>query len=696
MRSRSRQLAGLFIIALVLLLTARAESALLVTNSNDSGEGSLRAAVAAATDGEIILFDIPTSDAGFDSSTGRFTITLTSGEIAIDKDLIIAGSPAARIAISGNHASRIFHIRAGRVRISDLTLTNGRVVGSTPREGFDYDAEPARGGAVLNEGALTCTRCSFENNSVKGGDGRETFSRAGTGGDGTGGAIHNQNELSLVACTLAQNSAEGGIGGISGFGTARYRAASGIAAGGAVYNAGGASISLSNCTITNNIAKTSNVTGGNAVNRSHGPADARGGGVANLGSLVATHTTIARNTAAAGLTPEAQPYGYAFGGGLYVETASASVRDSIFALNRIITAQTTTWTGAGPDVNGAVASEGHNLLGRSDGSSGFREDDLQGGTTEETGLDPRLGELGNHGGPTETVPLSQDSPAINAADTAGPTRDQRGFLRNGQPDIGAFEFDALRPAILRNISTRAHIRTGDAAMIGGFIITGSELKTVVIRALGPSLSVAGALEDPRMEVYDGSGQLVGTNDNWTEADTRQQINESGLAPTDAREAALYGAINPGTYTVVVRGKADTTGVGLVEVYDLAESVNSALGNISTRGLVETGDNVMIGGFIVRANEPRKIVVRALGPSLPTPGALPDPALELYDANGATLATNDNWRSEQAAEIEATTLAPSDDAEATVVRTLSAGAYTAVVRGARQTTGIALVEVYALD
>ena len=698
MHFRSRYAVVSSFIASVLLLTGTAEAALVVTNSNDAGQGSLRAAVGAAPAGEIILFDIPSSDPGFDSSTGVFTITLTSGEIVIDKDLTIAGPAAANVAISGNQASRIFRIAAGTVSLADLTLTRGRVVGRTPTqaEGSVYDGEPARGGAILNDGTLTCTRCTFESNSVTGGEGRSETARGGLGGEGTGGAIDNRRELSLVACALTDNSATGGKGGLTGFGITRGYAGGGIAAGGAVYNASGASVRVSNCTLAANSATTpytpprGGIAPGVTTNKAHG------GAIANLGSAALIHSTISNNTATAGERPDGPPGGESFGGGVYAaQGASSSLRDSILAVNRVVGSNSGTST-AGPDVNGTVTSEGHNLLGRSDAASGFRADDLQGGTTEETRLDPKLGPLGNYGGPTKTLPLQDGSPAIDAADTAGPTRDQRGFLRKAQPDIGAFEFGGASPSVLRNISTRAHVRRGDAVIIGGFIITGSQLKTVVIRGIGPSLGIAEALADPAIEVYDGSGALVATNDNWINATTRQQISDSGLAPNHEGESALWGVINPGAYTVAVRGKNDSTGIALVEVYDLDASVNSALANISTRGLVETGDNVMIGGFIVVGDAPRPVVVRALGPSLPTAGALPDPTLELYDRNGVIIAANDNWRSDAQVEIEATTLSPSRDEEAAIVRRLTAGSYTAIVRGANGTSGVALVEVYALD
>ena len=233
-------------------------------------------------------------------------------------------------------------------------------------------------------------------------------------------------------------------------------------------------------------------------------------------------------------------------------------------------------------------------------------------------------------------------------------------------------------------------------MIGGFIITGTQPKTVIVRGIGPSLPVTGALADPVIEVHGSSGELLATNDNWNDSLTRQQVIDSGLAPTNDLESALWGILNPGAYTVVVRGKDNATGIALFEVYDLDQTVDSKLANISTRGFVQTGDNVMIGGLIVLGQGPLKVIVRAIGPSLPVPEALGDPTLELHDGNGALIATNDNWRTDQEAEIIATTIPPSNDLESAIVRDLAPGNYTAIVRGSNNTTGVALVEAYGLN
>jgi len=257
----------------------------------------------------------------------------------------------------------------------------------------------------------------------------------------------------------------------------------------------------------------------------------------------------------------------------------------------------------------------------------------------------------------------------------------------------------FRPSTLGNISTRLRVQTGDNALIGGFIITGTQSKTVIVRGIGPSLPIPGALADPVIAVHGSSGQLLATNDNWNDSLTRQQIIDSGLAPSNDLESALWGVLSPGAFTVVVRGKDNAAGIGLFEVYDLDQAADSKLANVSTRGFVETGDNVLIGGTIITGRIPAKVLLRAIGPSLTNfgvPNALPDPTLELHDGNGALIAVNDNWRTDQEAEIVATGIPPSDNLEAAILRDLLPGSYTAIVRGSSNTTGVALVEAYELN
>lgn len=252
-----------------------------------------------------------------------------------------------------------------------------------------------------------------------------------------------------------------------------------------------------------------------------------------------------------------------------------------------------------------------------------------------------------------------------------------------------------------NVSTRLRVLTGQNAMIGGFIITGNAPKKVIVRAIGPSLGssgVAGFLADPKVQL-NGSAGVINSNDNWK--DTQQvEIQASTIPPSDDRESAVVATLVPGNYTAIVEGKDETTGVALVEVYDLEPGADSKLANISTRGVVGTGTDVMIGGFILgKANGVAKVIVRALGPSLAQAGlsgVLENPTLELRDGNGVLVRANNDWKESQQTEIQSTGIPPQNDLESAVVATLSPGPHTAIVAGSGGTTGIALVEVYHLQ
>ncbi len=266
---------------------------------------------------------------------------------------------------------------------------------------------------------------------------------------------------------------------------------------------------------------------------------------------------------------------------------------------------------------------------------------------------------------------------------------------NRATDAGAAYVFTL-PTDLGNISARLRVETGDNVLIAGFIITGSQTKRVLVRAIGPSLSLTGALADPSLELRDGTGTLIASNDNWMDSSNQQEIIDTTIPPPNDLESAILATLDPGPYTTVMRGVDDTTGIGLVEAYDLDGAAVSELANISARGLVQTDDDVMIAGFILRGPSAREVLVRAIGPSLPGSGNLADPTLELFDQNGMLLASNDNWRDTQEADLIATTIPPTDDAESAILQTLAPAAYTAIVRSQNQTIGIALVEVYNLD
>ncbi|HEY2800603.1 MAG TPA: peptidylprolyl isomerase [Chthoniobacterales bacterium] len=262
------------------------------------------------------------------------------------------------------------------------------------------------------------------------------------------------------------------------------------------------------------------------------------------------------------------------------------------------------------------------------------------------------------------------------------------------------------PVHLANISTRLVVGTRDDALIGGFIVRGAGTKRVAIRALGPSLASAGltnVLADPKLELHDSHGNILASNDNWKDSANEQDIADVGLAPENPNEAVILTSLPASAvgsdYTAIVRGADGNGGTGLVEIYDLGSGPGSSVLNISTRGSVQHGDDVMIGGFIVFGDGSQDVLVRALGPSLTgagVAGALSNPTLTLNDVNGNQIDFNDDWeKSPDADKIRASTIPPTNPKEAAIVQTLAPGNYTAIVRGAGNATGIALVEVYAL-
>jgi plastocyanin len=254
-------------------------------------------------------------------------------------------------------------------------------------------------------------------------------------------------------------------------------------------------------------------------------------------------------------------------------------------------------------------------------------------------------------------------------------------------------------AQLLNVSTRMNVQTGENVLIGGFIVTGSDPKKVILRAIGPSLPLVGALSNPTLELHDGSGTIT-SNDNWMDAPNKQEIIDSTIPPINDLESAIVTTLpaNNSAYTAIVSGVNNTTGIGLVEAYDLDQPADSQLANISTRGFVESRDNVMIGGFILgNGTGTTNVLIRALGPSLAgqVSGVLADPILELHDENGNLVQGNDNWKDTQQIEIEATGIPPTDDLESAIIATLPATPHTAIVSGKDGMTGVALVEVYRL-
>ncbi len=552
------------------------------------------------------------------------------------------------------------------------------------------------GGLVHDHGAslLTLTDCVFTQNTTISGDG------GGLANESGGGTI------TLLHCTVSANTPGYGAGGIrNGSGGTMVITEStisgntlpdptqGAADGAGIANDG--TLTILRSTIANNVNERGN--GGGIVNQGiltvtnstvfGNTTYQDGGGLFTSGQATISNCTFTENTA-----NQTEPNGTASNGGGGVAvfgSAVAALKSSIVAGNHSPTQ---------PDVSGfanSITSTGHNLVGQDpEGTVIANTGDLIGTSPP---IDPRLGTLAHNGGPTQTCALLPDSPAIDAGDPKAPATDQRDYDRQDKaPDIGAFELGATIPRTLANISTRLFVGAGDNVLIGGFIVTGTHAKQVLLRGIGPSLSLDGKLADPSLELHDVSGDVIATNNDWQTNDNAQEIVDTGIPPTDPLESAILKTLAPGAYTAVLRGVNDGTGIALVEAYDLAQTTDSRLANISTRGLVKAGDDVMIGGFIVGGSEAEDVLLRAIGPSLPLGNPLADPVLELHDGNGALLTTNDNWRDTQEAEIEATGIPPTDDLESAIITTLAPGNYTAIVHDTHSRTGVALVEVYGLD
>ena len=272
-----------------------------------------------------------------------------------------------------------------------------------------------------------------------------------------------------------------------------------------------------------------------------------------------------------------------------------------------------------------------------------------------------------------------------------------GGSANTPPITDVFRFP---DALMLNNSTRLRTGSGNDVLIGGFIIAGQMKKKVIVRGLGPSLKIngtpiPGTLPDPVIELHRSDGAIAAANNDWK--DTQQtEIQNSGLAPADDREAAIVASLDPGNYTVVLSGRNNATGIGLVEAYDIDRTSSARLLNLSARGRVQTRDDVMIGGVILAGADYSRVIFRGLGPSIPVTGRLADPTLELHDGNGAVIATNDDWQQSQRAEIQMSGLAPADDREAAIIGNFAPGQYTVILRGKNETTGIGLVEAYKLN
>jgi hypothetical protein len=717
---------------------------LTVTTTADSGTGSLRDTIAGAADGDTIQFD---------PALNGQTITLTSDELVIDRDITLNGPGPNLLTVAKTPSLPpyfgIVHVMPGRIVVIKGLTISGAYYGGVFNDQANLTMEncsvswnfcdcASGAGGITNAGTLTIVDSVVSNNHA----GYTTGNPFGYGG-----GISSSGTLTIIHSTISNNRADIYGGGIIGTGiiTISDSTISGNRAGsdalvfsgigGGIYNR--ATLEISNSTVSGNTASGNDSgSGGGIASGQTGTlaisgstisgnfANQDGGGILNDGPLSISNTTITGNRANRD------------GGGI-INDAAIDIGNTILKAGV---------SGANIfDDGGTVTSHGYNLS--SDNGGGFLT-----GTGDQINTDPILGPLQDNGGPTLTHLPQTGSPALDAGDpnfTPPPVYDQRGYPRvfNGRIDIGSLEVQPTPPpptptptltptptpptptptptatatatptatptatapstatptstptlpVQFGNISTRLKVGTGDNVLIGGFIVTGTQSKKVILRAMGPSLPLSGTLADPVLELRNSSGGLIAFNDNWR-SDQEAEINATGIPPGNDLESAIVATLpaNSSAYTAIVHGANNGIGIGVVEVYDLDRTVDSKLANISTRGFVQTGDDVLIGGLIVLGQNPLGVIVRAMGPSLPLPGTLGDPTLELHDGNGALIAANDNWRSDQEAEIIATGIPPSNDLESAIVRNLAPGNYTAIVRGVNNTTGIAVVEAYALN
>ena len=680
--------------------------------SCDDGTGhcTLRAAIQAANShagDDAIFFGIPITDPGYNTQTGTWTINLPRQLPNISSNIAINGPGAAQLIVKANADSnnpfRVFNVTAtGMVTFSGITVSGGALPLSGAGGGIQNVNEAtvnisdcviggnfalSTGGGVQNSstGILNINGTTFIGNQTVGSGGAIANSsgtitasnclfsgNTGAGAGSQGGAVYNATgKVTVMNSTFSGNSAGKG--------------------GAIMEDQPGGAVTLVNCTFSGN-SSTSN--GGAAISLANG-------------TINLSNCTVAANT-------HLNSPGGGAGGVYCLSPGVVNVKNTLIALN------TATGMTPTPDVQGPFTSQGFNLIGKADGSTGFTGPGDQTGTIASP-LDPKLDPNGlqDNGGPTRTIALLFGSPAIDKA-TAGInpttgmplTTDQRGtrFARTfNDPnlpnaaaggdgtDIGAFE---VQPSVLANVATRLKVETGDNVLFGGFIVTGAQPKKVIVRALGPSLQAPGVLADPTLELYQGN-TLLETNNNWVDSPNKQAIIDSTAQPPNDLESAIVRSLpaNGTIYTAIVRGAGNGTGIGIVEIYDLDSSVNSKLANISTRGLVQTGDNILIAGTIVVGQAAQNVLICALGPSTGVPGNLADPTLELRDGSGTLLEANDNWvDSPNKQAIIDTGAAPTNNLESAIIHTLPANnaIYTALVRGANNGTGVAVVEVFALN
>lgn len=709
--------------------------ALVVTNTSEHDDGTC------SIDDCTLLEALNASNANADVNTISFepgltgaigTAILTPSGLAITNPVTINGPGPRTLGVTGRTSARVFRVLSPNVVISGLGIVNGKVIGGD-------------GGAITNSGNLTLTNCAVVNSVA-------TFTTAGGGG----GGVENALGASLIvnSCTFTQNAAGRTGGGIHNAGTltvtnSTFSQDSAIQGGG-IYSefANNASkVSLLNCTITRCSASDP------------GTATGDGGGglyfVGNSGQYDSGNTLIVGNTAVTNpdLRGNFKSDGHNFIGNVGFSTgwADGTNGDQIGGgtlpvkdpkLDPVLK------NNGGPTDTHALLSDstardnGNDALAPTGDQRGYYRSGVSDiGAFEFNGIAPlpptvttapavnvtgtsaTLNASVNPNGLSTTFQFVSDFASFPVQDAGSGTASVPfGVNITGLTPNTQYHFNALAtsaggttqgveqafttlpapvPSTLANISTRLLVETGDNVLIGGFIITGTQQKKVIIRAIGPSLPFPGRLDNPTLELRNSAGTLLASNDDWMNSSPadKQAIIDSTIPPSNDLESAIVATLpaNGASYTALVRGANNGTGIGVVEAYDLDRSVDSKLANISTRGFVQTGDNVLIAGTIVLGSASQKVIIRAIGPSLPIAGRLENPTLELRDGSGTLLEANDNWvDSPNKQAIIDSTIPPGNDLESAIVRTLSPANYTAIVRGVNDTTGIAVVEVYALN
>jgi len=643
----------------------------------------------------------------FASNSASFTLHVSpfgasGGELIISGTGVTNNSSVLQTFVARNEGQIIF-TNASTAASAHMSIVNG---------GFSISSEDSTGSTIFNNTA-SAAGASIENFDASGFDGdigRTIFNGASTAGHAS---ISNH-----------------GAGGSHGAGGQTIFNDTSTAANASIDNGGSGPASTAESSLT---------TFNDASTAGHATITNQGGLVEPPSFGGATIFTGSTSADSAILIATAGVNGGG-GGAIYFSGASmgGTARVKVFDNGYLdITGHQSNLT------VGSIEGSGNVLLGANDLRVGTNNIDTSfSGVISGSGSLTKIGSgvltLQNNHCIANTVGLILVSGSTIKLDFAGPPDVIASLKVNGVPQPpGVYggpmsgaphvlpEFDGLGTveagpiSTLGNISTRAFVQTGDNVVIGGFIIQGAEAKRVVIRAIGPELTqygVPNALANPTLELHDGTDALIASNNNWVAtiiggiitSDQVAAIRASGYAPGDPRESAMIVNLPPGNYTAIVRGVANTTGIALAEVYDLTPAPDSLLGNISTRAFVQTGDNVMIGGVIVQGTEPRRVIVRAIGPELSqydVPNPLADPTLELHDSTGALIASNDNWQHtiiggiitrNQVAAIRASGHAPGDPRESAIIGDLPPGNYTAIVRGVSNTTGVALVEVYDLN